>query len=50
VLDYLFIVLLFNTAYYDPDIFVYYAVTFLIPLGVGLYLTRTRNTAVSKHE
>jgi len=48
VLDYLFIVLLFNATYYDPDVFVYYAVTFLIPLGVGLYLTRTRNTAGSK--
>jgi hypothetical protein len=47
VLDYLFIVLLFNATYYDPDVFVYYAVTFLIPLVVGLYLTRTRNTAVS---
>ncbi|MDD1707953.1 MAG: hypothetical protein LUQ33_02115 [Methanoregulaceae archaeon] len=47
VLDYLFIVLLFNATYYDPDVFVYYAVTFLIPPGFGLYLTRTRNTAVS---
>jgi hypothetical protein len=41
VLDYLFIVLLFQAAYYGPDVFVYYAVTFLIPVGVGLYLQRT---------
>lgn len=43
VLDYLFIVRLFEAAYYEPDVFVYYALTFLIPVGVGLYLTRTRN-------
>ena len=48
VLDYLFIVLLFNATYYDPDVFVYYAVTFLIPPGVGLYLTTSRGTVVSK--
>jgi hypothetical protein len=42
VLDYLFIVLLFQATYYGPDVFVYYAVTFLIPVGVGLYLQRTR--------
>ena len=41
VLDYLFIVLLFQTTYYGFDVFVYYAVTFLIPVGVGLYLQRT---------
>jgi hypothetical protein len=40
VLDYLFIVLLFQATYYGPDVFVYYALTFLIPVGVGLYLTR----------
>ena len=42
VLDYLFIVRLFRAAYYGPDVFVYYALTFLIPVGVGLYLRRTR--------
>jgi hypothetical protein len=42
VLDFLFIVLLFHTAYYQPDVYVYYLVTFLIPLGVGLYLNRLR--------
>jgi hypothetical protein len=42
VLDYLFIVRLFQATYYGPDVFVYYALTFLIPVGVGLYLTRNR--------
>jgi hypothetical protein len=46
VLDYLFIVLLFQATYYGPDVFVYYAVTFLIPVGVGLYLMRARNEPV----
>ena len=41
VLDYLFIVLLFNApAYYGPDVFLYYALMFLIPVGVGRYLGR----------
>lgn len=40
VFDYLFIVLLFQAVYYAPDVFVYYALTFLIPVGVGLYLNR----------
>ena len=31
VLDYLCIILLFQAAYYEADVFVYYAVTFLIP-------------------
>ncbi|VVB63623.1 Uncharacterised protein [uncultured archaeon] len=43
VLDYLFIVLLFQANYYGIDVFVYYAVTFLIPVGVGLFLNRSRN-------
>jgi cation transport ATPase len=39
VSDYLFIVLLFHpAAYYQPDVFVYYAVMFLLPIGVGWYL------------
>ena len=46
VLDYLFIVLLFQATYYGPDVFVYYAVTFLIPVGVGLYLVRIRTEPV----
>jgi hypothetical protein len=46
VLDYLFIVLLFHADYFGPDVFVYYIMTFLIPVGVGLYLFRTRNEPV----
>jgi len=41
VLDYLFIVLLFHSPdYYMPDVFVYYAVMFLVPVGIGVYLKR----------
>jgi len=43
VLDYLFIVQLFQAHYYETDVFVYYAVTFLIPVGVGLCLDRCQN-------
>jgi hypothetical protein len=39
VFDYLFIVQLFHATYYGIDVFVYYALTFLIPVGVGYYLT-----------
>jgi hypothetical protein len=42
VLDFLFIVLVFQTAYYKPDVYLYYIITFLIPVGVGLYLNRIR--------
>ena len=48
VFDYLFIVLLFQATYYGPDVFVYYALTFLIPVGVGLYLIRARKKPVVK--
>jgi len=48
VLDYLFIVQLFQATYYEADVFVYYALTFLIPVGVGLYLQRVRNEPVTK--
>jgi len=48
VLDYLFIVLLFQATYYGPDVFVYYVLTFLIPVGVGMYLVRTRNDTLPK--
>jgi hypothetical protein len=34
--------------YYGPDVFVYYATTFLIPLGVGLYLMRARREPVAQ--
>jgi hypothetical protein len=43
VSDYLFIVLLLHATYYGIDVFVYYAMAFLIPLGVGLFLNRNRN-------
>jgi hypothetical protein len=46
--DYLFIVQLFHASYYEPDVFVYYTVTFLIPVGVGLYLNRTSKKPVSR--
>ena len=46
VLDYLFIVQLFQTAYYSLDVFVYYALIFLIPIGVGLYLIRSHGEKV----
>ena len=42
VFDYLFIVLLFQATYYGIDVFVYYAVTFLIPVGVGYYLIKKK--------
>lgn len=47
VLDYLFIVRLFQATYYAPHIFVYYALTFLIPVGVGLSLLRTRRDTLA---
>jgi hypothetical protein len=40
VLDYLFIVRLFNATYYAADVYLYYALAFLIPVGVGLLLSR----------
>ena len=46
LLDYLFIVLLFNAVgYYRPDVLLYYALMFLIPVGVGLYLRHAGTTA-----
>jgi hypothetical protein len=48
VFDYLFIVLLFQATYYGADVFLYYAVTFLIPVGVGLFLGRTRHGPLPK--
>jgi hypothetical protein len=47
VLDYLFIVLLFQATYYGADVFVYYVLTFFIPVGVGLYLLRVHDGPVS---
>jgi hypothetical protein len=50
VLDYLFIVLMFQTTYYGADVFVYYALTFAIPVGVGLYLIRTDGETAENRE
>jgi hypothetical protein len=50
VLDYLFIVQLFQATYYGTDVFVYYAVTFLIPIVVGFYLHHARGGLVTKPE
>ncbi len=47
VLDYLFIVRLFDAVYYAADVYLYYALTFLIPVGVGLYVGRRRRDATS---
>lgn len=47
VLDYLFIVLLFQATYYGPDVFVYYAVTFFIPVIIG-YLNLFRQAGNTK--
>jgi len=42
ILDYLFIVLLFGAGfgYYNLDVYVYYAITFVLPLIVGAYKLR----------
>ena len=41
ILDYPFIVLRFGAyQYYTPDVYLYYGVMFLIPVGVGMYLDR----------
>ena len=39
IFDYLFLVLAFNPedGYYKLDVYIYYSLMFLIPLGVGLY-------------
>lgn len=45
VLDYLFIVLLFNsTDYYKLDVYIYYALTFIIPIAVGWYKFRKKKS------
>lgn len=47
-LDYPFIVLRFGAyQYYTPDVFLYYALMFFIPVGVGLYLERAGTAAGS---
>lgn len=46
ILDYLFIVQLFQATYYGLDVFLYYALTFLIPAGVGFCLVRIHGEKV----
>ncbi|MCQ8894026.1 MAG: hypothetical protein NQU46_05285 [Methanolinea sp.] len=41
VFDYLFIVVLFHATYYAIDVFLYYGLTFLIPVGVGLFIDQS---------
>lgn len=51
VLDELFIVTLFKSAtYYALDVFLYYAVMFVIPIGVGLYLDREGEVVPAGHK
>jgi hypothetical protein len=47
VCDYLFIVVLFSATYYGPDVFVYYAITFLVPVCVGLSKQRVTGKKAS---
>jgi hypothetical protein len=48
VLDYLFIILLFDAglAYYKLDVCVYYILTFVLPLIVGVFKTKKQNESV----
>ena len=50
VFDYLFIVLLFNAIYYGADVFIYYALTFLIPVIVGYCLTHLEKKPAGQQE
>jgi len=42
VFDFLFIVVLLQATYYGVDVFVYYTLTFLIPVGIGCFLIGKR--------
>jgi hypothetical protein len=49
VLDYFLIVVAFDVQdYYDLDIFIYYALTFLIPAGVGFQVRRSQASELQK--
>ena len=51
VLDSFFIVTLFkSTTYYAPDVFLYYVLMFLIPVGVGLELNRAGAVVPAGHK
>ncbi len=47
VFDYLFLVMLLKPAdgYYKPDVYIYYALTFILPLAIGWYKTRVQKVA-----
>ncbi|HEY7777097.1 MAG TPA: hypothetical protein VIA09_01030 [Nitrososphaeraceae archaeon] len=46
-LDYLFIIVAFNVSnYYNLDVFIYYVVTFLIPLVIGIKYGRKQRMEV----
>lgn len=42
VFDFLFIVVLLQATYYGADVFVYYTLTFLIPVCIGCFLIGKR--------
>lgn len=50
VFDYLFLVVLLEPAdgYYKLDVYMYYALTFILPLTVGWYKTRTQKVVSSE--
>jgi hypothetical protein len=50
VFDYLFIVRLFNPVdgYYKLDVYLYYALTFIIPLVVGWWKTKKLNEKIAR--
>lgn len=52
VMDYIFLVKLFNsTDYYKSDVYLYYALTFLLPIAVGWYkFNKIKNTKKLKEE
>jgi hypothetical protein len=47
ILDYIFIVILFKSAsYYKSDVFIYYLLTFILPLAIGWYKLKRIKPAV----
>lgn len=49
VFDYLFLVVLLKPAdgYYKLDVYIYYTLTFILPLTIGWYKTRTQKAVSS---
>ncbi|NTW46486.1 MAG: hypothetical protein HGB18_05620 [Candidatus Moranbacteria bacterium] len=49
ILDYLFIVKLFGSAgYYKPDVYLYYALTFFLPVGFGWYRFKVKKGVIAR--